>query len=59
MPDSAQNATFPVPISRFLATLKGTSDEIWTKLLKDNFGTEKHTMVEWGAVLATVKKWRA
>ena len=59
MPDSAQTATFPVPISRYLPLLKGTSDEVWMKLLKDNFGAEKHTISEWGSLLATVKKWRA
>ena len=42
---------FPVPIQQYLRTLKGTPDEVWSKVLAIHYSTEKHTMDEWAALL--------
>lgn len=54
MPEVIDTA-FPVPVKRFLPTLKGTQDEIWSKLLVLAHGQEKHTPKDWLKVLDGLK----
>lgn len=49
---------FPVPLTAFLATLKGSKDEIWSRLLKMDHGLESHTMTEWKATLNKLRNRR-
>lgn len=44
---SPNQTVFPVPLAVFAKGLKGTPDEIWSRLLKIRHGSEKHTPVEW------------
>lgn len=56
MSDSATpQDEFPVPLSRFLPTLRRTPDEVWSKLLQLNHSKEKLTMSGWKALLNTMK----
>ena len=48
---SGDGAEFPVPFRTFAKTLKGTSDEIWTKLLQVRHVREKHTPTAWRELL--------
>lgn len=45
------NEEFPIPCRRFIATLRGTPDEIWSKHLQIQHGIENHTMTEWRNLL--------
>ena len=54
-PNTPTEQAFPVPLARFLPSLKGTADEIWGRLLKLEHGSEKHTLEEWQAVLAALR----
>lgn len=60
MPDETEipaedTAPFPVPLPRFLARLKGTPDQVWSRLLTAAHGKERHTQAEWLEVLAGYK----
>lgn len=46
-----QDIQFPVPFQAFKRTLKGGSDEIWTKLLQQRYGRENHTPKEWKSII--------
>jgi hypothetical protein len=41
------NQEFPMPFSRFVETLKGTEDEVWSVWLGKMHGRENHTLGEW------------
>lgn len=43
--------SFPVPLGRFLASLHGTDDAVWGKLLQLDHGRENHTAQEWRSLL--------
>lgn len=47
VPDIEVGQEFPVPLKAFLATLKGTPDEVWSRLLQAGHGREKHTLAGW------------
>jgi hypothetical protein len=49
--------TRPVPLAKFLAKIRGTSDEIWTKLLQVRHGIyAKKSISEWAEALAALKR---
>lgn len=50
-PVSDGNDEFPIPFERFAASLAGTSDEIWTGILRMNHGFENHKPSEWHAMI--------
>lgn len=41
------NDDFPVAFSRFAPLLVGTPDEIWTKMVRQRHGEEKHSERQW------------
>lgn len=49
----ALNNDFPVPLAKFIPLMQGTSDEVWIALLTLEHGDEKHTELEWDALLRT------
>ena len=54
-PAVQEHNDFPVSFADFSTALKGTDDEIWTKLLKNKFGAQKKHFPAWRAALAAVK----
>ena len=56
MPEISSNAEFPVPVTKFLETVRATPDEVWGKLLVLQHGTEKHTATEWKALLTALSR---
>lgn len=46
---------FTLPLAAFLAHLKGTEDEIWSKLLRVKHGTETRVFSSWKQALAALK----
>ncbi|MDA8249174.1 MAG: hypothetical protein M0Z28_08340 [Rhodospirillales bacterium] len=46
----------PIPLAAFAASLKGTSDEVYTKLLRIRHGMEKHTTAEWRALIDAARR---
>lgn len=57
MPDDG-DLEFPVPFKVFSASLVGTPDEIWTKLLQNAHGRENHLISDWQALLDALKAAR-
>lgn len=49
------NAHFPVPFKTFAASLQGTVDEVWVKLLKKHHGTKTQLHADWHNTLTSVK----
>lgn len=54
----APGADFNVPLAAFLSSLKGTPDEIWTRLLKLDHGREIHTLSGWADTLKNLRNRR-
>ena len=54
-PVSAPDVDFPVPLARFLPTLRKTHDEVWTRVLTNGHAKEKRTMKDWSALLDSYK----
>jgi hypothetical protein len=52
---AVRDIVFPVPLARFLPTLRKTHDEVWSRLLKTAHGNEKHTPAEWQALISKYK----
>ena len=52
---SAFNDDFPVSLNVFLQRIAGTHDEVWSKLLKNAYGTDKRSERGWAMLLDTVK----
>jgi len=46
---------FPLPIARFAALIKGTEDEVYTKLLAKTAGKMRFVESEWRALLDKLK----
>lgn len=46
----------PIPLAVFTASLKGTSDEVFSRLLRIRHGVEKHTTAEWRALLDAARR---
>ena len=46
---------FPVPFARFASTLRGTPEEVFTKLIKIQHGREKHTISEWHELIEALR----
>ena len=51
MADVDPNREFPEPLDKFAATLIGTEDEVWIRVLRTNHLYEKHTTDEWRALI--------
>lgn len=45
------NETFPIPLAKFVATLVGTDDHVWHRLLQIEHGGENHTEQEWRDII--------
>ena len=45
------NAVFPMSCKRFVATLRHSEHEVYTKLLLIEHGRENHTVDEWHAII--------
>lgn len=45
------NDDFPVAFQRFAALLVGTPDEVWTRLLQQRHGGEKHSEKQWYSLI--------
>ena len=56
LPPKAEHEDFPVACQAFIARLKGTADEVWSKLMTARFGQKKFLFSEWRAALAALKK---
>lgn len=46
---------FRIPVARFVAGLKGSRDEVWTKLITLQFAQQAKTASEWQEVLTALK----
>jgi len=46
---------FPVNFTAFASRIKGTPNEVWTKLLKIEYGSAKMLISEWRSALETLK----
>ena len=46
-------SSFPVPVSDFALTIKGTAGEVYTTLLRINHKRERHTLDEWHEIIAS------
>ena len=53
--EQPQPNEFPVPFAVFAATLRGTHDEVYTKLLKSMHGDRPRMPSDWHARLASVR----
>ena len=40
-----------LPATLFVKKIKGTAQEVWSRLLLSVHGTEKHTAAEWQALI--------
>lgn len=49
-PDQGEK-DFPLPAPRFVESLIGGPDEIWTKWLMMQHGRENHLLTEWNTIL--------
>lgn len=45
---------FPIPLTAFLAKIRGTKDEVWGRLLKIHHGREKRTEADWRAAIGKI-----
>lgn len=54
-PVKVEHDDFPIACSVFVAKLKGTPDEIWSKVLANRYGQRKFVYSEWRAALANIK----
>ncbi len=50
------NAVFPIPVKRFIETLKGTPDEIWSRLLLSAHKMESRVPADWHKLLDNYRK---
>ena len=57
MPDqnTPETVEFPIPLKRFLLTLRKTPNEVWSRLLMMDYGAENHTLTEWKGILAALR----
>lgn len=46
---------FRIPVVRFVKGLKGTKDEVWTKLLTLQYATQAKTASEWKEIMTRLK----
>jgi hypothetical protein len=53
---ATEHDDFPVAFEAFASRLKGTDDEVWTRVLCASCGTQKNVYSAWRAALAAVKK---
>lgn len=57
--DSAPPQTeLPIPCRQFIASLKGTTDEVWSRLLKNDHGVKNLTPAAWRETLTQLKTRR-
>jgi hypothetical protein len=52
---SKEHDDFPVSFADFAAKLKGTPDEVWTRVLRVSCGQQKNVYSVWREALASVK----
>jgi hypothetical protein len=50
---------FPIPLQRFVLSLRKTHEEVWSKLLKLDYAGQAHTPSEWRVILNAMKKREA
>lgn len=46
----------PVPLAAFARTLRGTENEVWTRVLGLYHGGEKHTVEDWRRALDALRR---
>lgn len=51
---AGHDVVFPIPFPVFAATLKSTSDEVFTHILRVRYGRENHLLTEWHEILVAL-----